>query len=197
MPDLPVMPLETRLETERCYLRALRLSDAPTVHYAAQAPGFKEGLGWQNVATLKGVQARIARDVAGWQQGNRYAFAAERKQDAHLVSGVMLSYLPDEPEPSSWLLAYWTHPEHQRQGYAVEAARAVLTFAFTRLNATVIWAGSAVFNTASRKVLEKLEFTWSQRNPSGYSVGDKVTETDEFFLRRDAWEKREHTRNHT
>lgn len=47
------------------------------------------------------------------------------------------------------------------QGYAVEAAGAVIRYAFTVLNADKLFAGHNPKNAASRKVLKKLGFTYT------------------------------------
>lgn len=51
-------------------------------------------------------------------------------------------------------------PEFWGQGYAVEAANAVISYAFTVLKAERLFAGHNPKNIASQKVLKKLGFTY-------------------------------------
>ena len=47
------------------------------------------------------------------------------------------------------------------QGYATEAARAVIDYAFEEFGSTELRAGARVVNPASRRVLEKCGFQWT------------------------------------
>ena len=51
-------------------------------------------------------------------------------------------------------------PQHWRNGYALEAARTVIDFGFDFLKCSALFAGHNPNNTASRKLLEKLGFTY-------------------------------------
>ncbi len=51
-------------------------------------------------------------------------------------------------------------PKFWRQGYAVEAAKAVIQYAFDVLQADILFAGHHPQNVASRRVLEKLGFAY-------------------------------------
>jgi [ribosomal protein S5]-alanine N-acetyltransferase len=50
---------------------------------------------------------------------------------------------------------------HWRHGYALEAARAAIDYAFNTLNASALFAGHNPHNTASRQLLTKLGFTYT------------------------------------
>src|ERR1700754_2539273 len=55
-------------------------------------------------------------------------------------------------------LGYWYGKPYWRQGYATEAARRVLDFAFAELDAPSVWAGWFHDNPRSGNVLAKLGF---------------------------------------
>lgn len=57
-------------------------------------------------------------------------------------------------------IGFHLRPEFWRQGYAVEAANTVIDYAFNVLNAAGLFAGHNPNNTASKKVLEKLGFSF-------------------------------------
>jgi RimJ/RimL family protein N-acetyltransferase len=66
----------------------------------------------------------------------------------------------DEPRASLYRieigLYYAVHPEHRRQGYASEAARALVEFAFDRLQLARIVATTERDNVASQALMRRL-----------------------------------------
>lgn len=64
----------------------------------------------------------------------------------------------DEIEGGNGELGFWFHPAHWGHGYAGEAARAVLRFAFDRLGLEKLATTHAVDNDASGRLLRKLGF---------------------------------------
>ena len=64
-------------------------------------------------------------------------------------------------ERSVYEIGFHLRRTYWGQGLAVEAARAVMGYAFDRLKATVLSAGHHPANVASRRVLEKLGFQYT------------------------------------
>lgn len=62
-------------------------------------------------------------------------------------------------------LFYAVDPEHQRRGYATEAAGAMVEYAFKHLNVERVVAMTDYSNTASQRVMQKLGTTIA-RNPT-------------------------------
>jgi len=58
-------------------------------------------------------------------------------------------------------LGYWLGVAYWGEGYATEAARALIDYAFDDLGIDELEAGARVSNPASRRVLEKCGFQWS------------------------------------
>ena len=69
-------------------------------------------------------------------------------------------------------IGFHLRPPFWRQGYAVEAARAVIGYAFTVLQAESLFAGHHPCNAASRRVLDKLGFRY---------IGDEFYEPTGLF----------------
>ena len=81
----------------------------------------------------------------------------------------------DEIEGAEGVIGYWLDEAAWGQGFASEAARAVVDFAFGQLGLTRLTTGHAADNPASGHVLEKLGFqpigetrVWS--NPRGEAI---------------------------
>jgi RimJ/RimL family protein N-acetyltransferase len=58
-------------------------------------------------------------------------------------------------------LGYWFGTHYWGQGYATEAARAVIDHAFSELGCEALHSGARISNPASRRVLEKCGFQWT------------------------------------
>jgi RimJ/RimL family protein N-acetyltransferase len=63
-------------------------------------------------------------------------------------------------EPGCFELGFHLRPRFWGRGLATEAAQAVIAHAFKRLNAPALFAGHHPGNLRSRRVLEKLGFTY-------------------------------------
>lgn len=62
--------------------------------------------------------------------------------------------------PKEYELGFHLRPEFWRQGYATEAAMAVIQYAFVTMKAKKLFAGHNPKNVTSQKVLRKLGFTY-------------------------------------
>lgn len=89
-------------------------------------------------------------------------FAAEHRETGTLAGIIgmqtMRTIVPNLPQPAveiGWRLAR----EFQGQGLATEGARAIVDFAFEQLRLPEVVAITAVGNTESRHVMEKLNMT--------------------------------------
>jgi ribosomal-protein-alanine N-acetyltransferase len=68
---------------------------------------------------------------------------------------------PREPARRIYELGFYLCVEHWGQGYAVEAGRSVIAFAFDALDAPSLFAGHHPDNHASRRALDKLGFRYT------------------------------------
>lgn len=79
--------------------------------------------------------------------------------DGEVVGDVRFEALhrPGHPE-SEFEIGYGVARARRRQGYAVEAAGAVIDWLFTEIGAETIWAGCNADNVASVRTLSRLRF---------------------------------------
>lgn len=153
-------------------------------------PAFHED--WQAIHAALGHDATIARNLvrAPWPYGEDAAreFAA-LPQDVRLPhflvtlpgTGVIGSAGLGESEGQTEL-GYWIARDHWGQGYATEAARAVLRIAHT-LGHTRLTAGHFADNPASGRVLRKLGFTATGRiTPRHSCARGTLVDTVEYAL---------------
>jgi RimJ/RimL family protein N-acetyltransferase len=168
------------LETERLILRAPRFEDA------------------QAIATLVN-DRRIAENTAriphpyGLADAQAFLTAANA-DDGEIVflittqtNGIVgccgIAKLDgDTPEIGYWLgVAFWG------QGYATEAARALIDHAFGELGYDTLLAGARVSNPASRRVLQKCGFQWTGVGLYRIRALASSAPCDRFRLDRGLW----------
>ncbi len=75
----------------------------------------------------------------------------------------------NDPDLGEANIGYELDPTHWGQGYATEAARAILAFGFTDLGLHRVWAECVAENTGSRRCVEKLD---APRGPFSRALAD-------------------------
>lgn len=88
----------------------------------------------------------------------------------------------DAPE-----LGYWLGVAHWGNGYATEAARAVIDFTFEEYAIGQMVSAARVVNPASRNVLEKCGFQWTGVELHRMEAIGSSTPVDCFRLTRGVW----------
>ena len=84
-------------------------------------------------------------------------------------------------------LGYWLGVPFWGRGYATEAARALIDYAFAELGHEVLSSGARVSNPASRRVLEKCGFQWTGVQLCRIRAINSAAPIDRFRLDRGLW----------
>ena len=108
-------------------------------------------------------------------------FLVERERTAVGLVGVSWE---NENAPE---LGYCFGVDHWGKGYATEAARAVIDYAFEEFAIDELLAGARVLNPASRHVLEKCGFQWTGVELHRFLALGSSTPVDRFKLERGVW----------
>jgi len=103
----------------------------------------------------------------------------------------------DWREPATPELGYWLGVDHWGQGFATEAIRAVIDFAFEEFGVEQLVSGARVVNPASRNVLEKCGFQWSGVELHRFEALGSSTPVDCFRLTRSVWSSLKNWSNST
>jgi RimJ/RimL family protein N-acetyltransferase len=165
------------LETERLVLRAPRLEDARSVAALVNDRRIAE-----NTARIPHPYGLTdAREWVGAvlsQRAETYliTFAGE------IIGACGLDIRDDVPE-----LGYWLGVPFWGNGFATEAARALIDRAFADLGHEVIIAGARISNPASRRVLEKCGFQWTGVGLFRIHAIHSSAPLDRFRLERTIW----------
>lgn len=148
------------LTTERLVLRPFEPSDAPAVHAACQEPDIPRWTSVPSPYSLQDAERFVGTAVPeGWRDDTGYNFAVVTKADGSLVGAMGLVRLTQLRTPERQAeLGYWTAKEQRGRGYTVEAARAVLSWAFRDLGVERMeWLAEAG-NDGSWAVARRLGF---------------------------------------
>jgi RimJ/RimL family protein N-acetyltransferase len=114
------------------------------------------------------------------QASGETVFAIER--DGALIGMCGIDMRSDGAE-----LGYWLGVPFWRQGYATEAARALIDYAFAELGHQALQSGARVSNPASRRVLEKCGFQWTGVQLCRIRAINSAAPIDRFRLDRGLW----------
>jgi len=167
------------LATERLFLRAPRREDSAAIARLA------------NDIRVAGNTARIPHPYRV-EDAEEFIAAANRKQaEAHFaitVDRTLIGVCGLDPREDGPEIGYWLGVEYWGQGYATEAARALIDHAFGELGYEALAAGARVSNPASRRVLEKCGFQWTGVSLLRIRAINSAAPTDRFRLDRRLWQ---------
>jgi RimJ/RimL family protein N-acetyltransferase len=147
------MSPEWPLETERLMLRPYEEGDFDALHSIYSQPEVARWL-YYEAATPDDTRKRLARKIAGRELTEETGLsAAAELRDGTYVGDVVLFY--GSVEHRSVELGFSVDPRHQGNGYAAEAARALVGWAFLA-GFHRVYGRLEPRNVASARVLEKL-----------------------------------------
>jgi RimJ/RimL family protein N-acetyltransferase len=159
------------IETERLLLRRSRPEDAATISAYRSDPNVNRQQGWDRT-DLEGVLADIVEmsgrspgEPGGWVQ-----FTVEEGGGGRIVGDVGLSVA--DGEPGVIKIGYTIDPAFQGLGYATEAIRALVEYAFETLGAELVRAHASAENAPSIRVAEKVGMRLVERFE--HREGDEV-----------------------
>lgn len=169
-----------RLRTERLLLRAPAAADAKAIAKLANDRRIAENLR-RLPHPYSRSDAEAFLDAVAREESER-VFLIET--DGSPIGMIGLDFSRENgPE-----IGYWFGVAHWGKGFATEAARAVIDYAFEEYPLEQITAGARVTNPASRRVLEKCGFQWTGVALYRFVALGSSTPVDCFRLKRDIWQ---------
>jgi RimJ/RimL family protein N-acetyltransferase len=168
------------LETPRLVLRPLRADDAKTIAALANDRRIAENtLRLPHPYGFADAQAFI---VFANACNDEAVFLVTTGGDGVIGACGIAGLNTETPE-----IGYWLGVRFWGQGYATEAARAVIDHAFGELGCDALVAGARVSNGASRRVLEKCGFQWTGVGLYRIRALGSSAPFDRFRLDRRLW----------
>lgn len=148
------------LDTPRLRLSALAAEDAPVILRLLNEPSFLQQIGDRGVRTLDDALDYLDRGPIASYQRHGFGLELVRLKRGGAAIGMCGLLKRDElPDPD---LGFAYFPEYWGNGYAVEAARAVLADGWTRCRLPRIAAITALGNVGSIAVLQRLGFDYQR-----------------------------------
>lgn len=172
------------LTTERLVLRAFDPSDAVDVYAYAQSDKVGPMAGWAPHHFLEESRRMVEHFIAGGE-----TWAVVEKRTGHVIGSIGLHRDGRRNIAASRELIYVLGEASWGLGYATEACREVIRYAFEELNCEVLAVCHFPSNQNSRRVIKKLGFLYegvlrcSRSLPDG-TVADAVT----YSLLREEYE---------
>jgi len=150
------------METKRLTLRQMTAGDFDAVHAYASDSEVCQYMEW-GPNTPEETKTHLAKCEAEERQAPRtvWTFALIRKTDGLLIGSCSLTINSSTNKQAS--MGYVLSRDVWGQGYATEAAKAVLDFGFQTLGLHRIWATCRPNNIGSAKVMQKIGMEYEGR----------------------------------
>jgi [ribosomal protein S5]-alanine N-acetyltransferase len=189
-PELAAIEAPPELRTERTRLRAMELDDAGELHaFFSDAETMRY---WRDSslphADERSTREMIASIEAAFAERRVLQWAIERDSDRRLLGTITLIPAAQQPRAE---LGYMIGREHWRQGYAGEAQRRVVRFAFEELGLHRLEADTHPDNSASSRSLERLGFRREGLLRERWVVDGKPSDSLIWGLLAQEWRSRE------
>lgn len=81
-----------------------------------------------------------------------------------------------------WEMGFWILHEHRAQGYATEAASALMHYAFREMGIEAIYAYCVPENIASKKVIRGLDMRYLRTIPGGFTKNGETYDCEEYRI---------------
>lgn len=181
---------EIVIETERLILRRIEEGDAALQFAVLNTPAVMECLG--GVKELHEIEAKHAKSMAWFAQHGFGFMMMIEKDTGELVGHAGLKRVDNEnaPNQGDYEIGWLVREDRWRRGYAMEAMRAVVDWAFTRHDAPHLVALTSERNEPSWRLMQKLGMERREDldfvDPS-YEARDNPT--IQYSLGQEQWEK--------
>ncbi len=154
------MPMTTFIETDRLLLRPYAPEDVDTLHRLWTTPEVRRYLLDDQIVARDFVVHEIEETRALFQKEGYGQYALWLKEKKALIGFCGYRFFFDPPERH---LIYGLAPSYWHQGFATEAARAVIRHSFEDLDFDEIIAAADAPNTASLGVMERAGMAYHKR----------------------------------
>ena len=140
------------LETERLILREWQESDAPDMFKLGKSPNVVNA-GWK-------IHKNIDESLECIRMSIKYqeSWAIVLKENSKPIGWISLSDI--NRHDSYREMEYVISEDYQNKGYATEAVKCVLKYAFSELDLMIVAVCHYPFNIRSKRVIEKCGFTY-------------------------------------
>ncbi len=188
MPDQPLFKPLPSLETERLILRPLRLDDAQDMfEYAKDDDIAASGL-WLPQKTLKENIDDLQETLNAYETGTALDWAVEHRADHKMIGRI--NFGAHNVRDARAEIGYAYNRLYWSNGYATEAAQAILQFGFDTLKLHRISASVLPDNFGSIRVLEKLGFQQEGVRRQAHAINGTYKDLLSYSILAPEWAER-------
>lgn len=144
----------TIIETQRLLLQEVQLTDAPFIFELLNTPTWLKYIGDRGIKTLVDAEQYIQKSFLDSYQKNGFGLYKLVLKSANTPIG--LCGLVNRPSLEHIDIGFALLPKYAKKGYAYEAAKATMDYAWKKLDLNTIVAITSKDNTNSQQLLEKI-----------------------------------------
>lgn len=173
--NAPIDVTNIRIETERLILRPWRETDAQDFYEYASVPGVGEMAGWAHHESME-----KSRQILNLFIQEKKTFALELKENGKVIGSLGLEEAdradPELKEKQGREVGYVISKDYWGRGLMPEAVKAVIAYCFETLHYDFLTCGHFLWNSQSRRVIEKCGFRFLKEVPFETRMGTQETE---------------------
>lgn len=177
-----------QLRTERLVLRKLRLEDASTYfERLGSSADVTEYMLWNPHQDLAESIASVEKALRRYDEGKCYRWAIALPEDDSVIGVIELLKFDEEKNTCSF--AYMLAKEFWGRGYATEALRAALDFAFRELKVAAVEADHFAENAASGAVMRKVGMIYQKTVIAKYEKNGISHDAPMYRITAEEWNR--------
>ncbi len=157
MCNTPTYMYKYKLETVRLYLEPVTAKDSPVLHTILTDKFVRRYLCDGQILPISQTTEILETVLDTFNSKDYGLWLVYVKQTSELIGIAGLYSFFSEPQPQ---LLYALLPPYQKKGYATEASRSIIDYAFRKLGYTYLHASCDKPTTASVAVMKRLGMYW-------------------------------------
>lgn len=146
------------IDTPRLVLRKIKISDADDMFEYASRKDVTKYLLWSPHEDLQYTKCFLKFLIKKYKKGEYFDYGIELKDEKKLIG--TCGFVNIDTDNRKAEIGYVLNPSYQGNGYAIEAVKAVIDYAYNVLNLNRVEARVMEGNTSSVKLLEKIGMTF-------------------------------------
>ena len=181
------------LETTRLLLKKLSLENIDDIFEYASNPLVGPNAGWKPHETVAETEEFVKYALKKREYGQPGVYAIYYKKNNKMIGTIEIHSFKEYKAEIGFVLS----PKYWNKGIMTEAAKAVIVYAFEILNIGRLTYGYFISNERSKRVCDKLEFTFEGilrkkfKNYDGQIIDEAVSSIikEEYFNGKISWVK--------
>lgn len=174
------------LKTPHLLLRKVRREDAAHFFSFAGSESVTKYMFWKPHRDISESAVSIEKTLSRYAQGNNWRWGIALRETDQLIGIIDLLGIDDATD--SCTFAYMIAEPFWGKGFATEALKAVLRFAFERLGLETVWAEHFGPNGASGAVMRKAGMIYVRTEAAKYEKNGTVYDVPMYRITKEMWE---------